>query len=61
MGNTKDMFGVSTFTTLAFEIHLTPTNLTCALGSVIVVGVIGAWVPAMRAARVAVVTALREA
>lgn len=61
MGNTKDMFGLSTFTTLAFEIHLTPTNLTCALGSVIVVGVIGAWVPAMRAARVAVVTALREA
>jgi ABC-type lipoprotein release transport system permease subunit len=60
MGNTKDMFGSSTFTTLAFEIHLTPTNLTCALGSVIVVGVIGAWIPAMRASRVAVVTALRE-
>ena len=60
VGNTKDMFGASTFTTLAFEIHLTSRTLVCALGSVVVVGVIGAWVPAMRAARVAVVTALRE-
>jgi putative ABC transport system permease protein len=60
VGNTKDMFGASTFTTLAFEIHLTPRTLLCALGSVAVVGVVGAWVPAMRAARVAVVTALRE-
>jgi len=60
VGNTKDMFGASTFTTLAFEIRLTPMIVVWALVSVIVVGVIGAWVPAMRAARVAVVTALRE-
>ena len=60
VGNTKDMFGASTFTTLAFEIRLTPMIVVWALVSVVVVGVIGAWVPAMRAARVAVVTALRE-
>lgn len=61
VGNTKDMFGASTFTTLAFEIHVTPQTLICSLGSVAVVGVLGAWVPAMRASRVAVVAALREA
>lgn len=60
VGNTKDMFGASTFTTLAFEIHVTARTLVCSLGSVIVVGVIGAWVPAMRAARIGVVAALRE-
>ncbi len=59
-GNTKDMFGASTFTTLAFEIHLTPTNLICALGSVLVIGILGAWVPALRASRIAVISALRE-
>ncbi len=60
VGNTKDMFGATTFTTLAFEIRLTPMTVVWALVSVVVVGVVGAWVPAMRAARIAVVTALRE-
>ncbi len=60
VGSTKDMFGASTFTTLAFEIRLTPMTVVWALVSVVVVGVVGAWVPAMRAARIAVVTALRE-
>ena len=60
VGNTKDMFGATTFTTLAFEIRLTPMTVVWALVSVVVVGVIGAWVPAMRASRVAVVAALRE-
>ncbi|MFH1108870.1 MAG: FtsX-like permease family protein [Planctomycetota bacterium] len=60
VGSTKDMFGASTFTTLAFEIRLTPMTVVWALASVVVVGVVGAWVPAMRAARIAVVTALRE-
>lgn len=60
LGNTKDMFGATTFTTLAFEIRLTPMTLAWALLSVTAVGVIGAWVPAMRASRIAVVEALRE-
>jgi putative ABC transport system permease protein len=60
VGNTKDMFGATTFTTLAFEIRLTPMTVAWALATVVLVGVIGAWVPAMRAARVAVVAALRE-
>jgi putative ABC transport system permease protein len=60
MGNTKDMFGASTFTTLAFEIQLTPLTAFCALSSVTVVGVAGALIPAMRAANVEVISALRE-
>jgi len=60
VGNTKDMFGATTFTTLAFEIRLTPMTVAWALVSVVVVGVIGAWVPALRASRVGVVAALRE-
>ncbi len=60
-GNTKDMFGKSTFTTMAFEIHQTPWIVAIALGGVAIVGVLGAVVPALRAARVQVVTALRQA
>ncbi len=60
VGNTKDMFGATTFTTLAFEITLTPLIAVTALLAVSLVGAVGAFVPAMRAARVEVVTALRE-
>ena len=60
VGNTKDMFGAGTFTTLAFEIQLTPHTALWALTSVTAVGVAGALVPAFRAARVEVITALRE-
>ncbi len=60
MGNTKDMFGASTFTTLAFEIKLTPLTALLALASVSAVGVLGALFPAFRAARVNVISALRE-
>ena len=61
MGGTKDMFGATTFTTLAFTIHLTAWTIGSALGSVMLVGVLGAWVPAVRASRVGVITALRTA
>jgi ABC-type lipoprotein release transport system permease subunit len=61
VGRTKDMFGATTFTTLAFEIRLTPTIVGLALGIAALVGALGALVPAWRAARVKVVTALREA
>lgn len=61
VGRTKDMFGASTFTTLAFEIRMTPMVVAWALGAVAIVGVFGALLPARRAARIAVVSALREA
>ena len=61
VGNTKDMFGANTFTTLAFEIQLRPVTILWALGSVTLVGVFGALVPAIRAASVEVIGALREA
>jgi len=60
-GNTKDMFGKTTFTTMAFEIRMTPLIVAISLVSVAVVGVLGAVAPALRAARVQVVTALRQA
>ena len=61
MGNTKDMFGATTFTTMAFEIHMTPGQVLWALLLVCGVGAVGALVPAIRASRIQVVTALREA
>ncbi len=60
MGNTKDMFGASTFTTLAFEIRLTPLTALLALTAVTAVGVAGALIPAIRASRLEVISALRE-
>lgn len=59
-GNTKDMFGASTFTSLAFEIRLTLPLAAAAIGVFMVVGVLGAGFPAWRAARANVLTALRE-
>jgi ABC-type lipoprotein release transport system permease subunit len=61
VGRTKDMFGASTFTTLAFEIRILPQTVLIALAAVALVGLIGALVPASRAARIGVVSALREA
>jgi putative ABC transport system permease protein len=60
-GRTKDMLGASSFATLAFEIRLTPMVVTVALVAVTLVGALGAFLPARRAARVEVITALREA
>ena len=59
VGNTKDMFGATNFTTLAFEIRVTPGIVLWSLLSVVAVGVIGSLIPALRAARVPVVSALR--
>lgn len=59
-GNTKDMFGASTFTTLAFEINMTPATIIWSLAAVSAVGIAGAIVPGLRAARIRVVEALRE-
>lgn len=59
-GNTKDMFGATTFSSLAFEIHLTPVIAIGAMSMVTVLGVLGALMPGLRAARIEVLTALRE-
>ena len=60
MGNTKDMFGTSSFTTLAFEIQLNLATVLWTLGSVVAMGVAGAIFPARRASRIQVIQALRE-
>lgn len=60
-GNTKDMFGASSFTTMGFEISLTPMTVVSALLLVSVVSVIGAVFPAYRASKLQPVMALREA
>ncbi len=59
VGNTKDMFGANTFTTMAFEIRMSGLIVGGSLGLVVLVGVLGAIVPALRAARMHVVMALR--
>jgi len=59
-GNTKDMFGANTFTSLAFEINLSPALIAIALVAVALVGTIGALFPAWRAARTQAIGALRQ-
>lgn len=61
VGNRKDMFGKTTFTTMAFEIQLTPEIIAFAMGLVTLLGVLGAMMPGLRAAKIEVLTALREA
>jgi putative ABC transport system permease protein len=61
VGNTKDMMGSTTFTTMAFEIRITAWTILTAMLAVAVVGIVGALVPALRAARIQVIDALREA
>lgn len=60
-GGTKDMYGTSTFTTLAFDIHLRPVTVIGSLGCVAMVGLVGAFAPAWRASRLHVIEVLREA
>lgn len=60
-GGAKDMFGANTFTTMGFEIKMTP--LTAVLGLVMVsaVGALGALFPAWRASKIQIIRAMREA
>jgi putative ABC transport system permease protein len=60
VGHAKDMYAATNFTTLAFDIRLTPQIMVCAISTVITLGIAGALWPAWRAARVEVVRALRE-
>lgn len=61
-GNTKDMFGSTTFTTMAFEIDQTAMlfAVSFAMISVTVIGAVAALLPASRAAGLQVIAALRE-
>jgi putative ABC transport system permease protein len=58
-GGTKDMYGASTFTALAFNIRLTPVTVFGSLGCVALVGLIGAFAPAWRASKLHVINVLR--
>ena len=60
-GNTKDMFGSNTFTTMGFEIRLGPTIVIEALCAVVTVGLLGALFPAWRASKLQVIQAMRQA
>lgn len=60
VGRAKDIYGSTSFSTLAFDIRLTPAIIGVTLATVALVGAAGALVPAWRAARVEVVSALRE-
>jgi len=60
-GNTKDMFGSNTFTTMGFEIQLGPVIVVEALTAVVTVGLLGALFPAWRASKLQVIQAMRQA
>jgi len=60
-GGEKDVYGTSTFTTLAFDIHLTGWTVLGSLACVVLLAVAGALAPAWRASRVNIITVLREA
>ncbi|MEE8170070.1 MAG: FtsX-like permease family protein [Phycisphaerae bacterium] len=59
-GSGKDMFGANTFTTLAFDISITPWTVVWSVGLVTLVAVAGAAAPAFKASRLQVVQALRD-
>lgn len=61
VGGEKDVYGASTFTTLAFNIHLTGWTVLGSLACVVVLAVVGALAPAWRASRVEIITVLRQA
>ncbi len=61
VGGEKDVYGASTFTTLAFDIHLTGWTVLGSLACVVLLAVVGALAPAWRASRVEIITVLRQA
>ncbi len=60
-GGTKDMFGANTFTTMGFEIKMTPLTAVLGLAMVATVGALGAIFPAWRASKLQIIQALRNA
>ena len=60
-GSRKDYLSDSTWTVLAYELRVTPTTIAAAIGVALVVGVVGAAAPALRASRTRILEALRKA
>lgn len=54
-------FGAQTFTTSVVELRVGPADLLLGLGLSLAIGLVGGWFPALRAARLAPVEALRKA
>ena len=59
-GQRQDFMALDTWSTFAYRMNLTPGILVTALASALLVAVIGAFVPAYRASRTEIVTALRQ-
>ena len=60
-GQRQDYLSNATWTVLAYELKVTPRTVLTALALAMIVGVIGALAPALRAARTQVIEALRKA
>jgi putative ABC transport system permease protein len=60
-GTRQDYLSNTTFTVFAYELRVTPQIIGTALGTALTVGVVGALAPAVRAARVQVLQAMRKA
>jgi ABC-type lipoprotein release transport system permease subunit len=60
-GYRQDFLSQSTWTVLAYELRMTPRIFAAGLVLSVVVGVIGSIAPAMRAARIQIIDALRKA
>lgn len=60
-GEKQDFMAEATWSTFAVEMTVTPGILAISVGAALAVGLVGALVPAIRAARLDVITALRQA
>lgn len=59
-GSRQDFLSDQTWTVIAYELRITPVTVAAAVGLSILVGVAGAVAPALRAARIRVIEALRK-
>ena len=60
-GHGQDYLSNVTYTVLAYDLKVTPGTVGAAIGLAMLVGIIGALAPALRAARTQVIEALRKA
>ena len=59
-GSRQDYFSDATFTVLAYELKFTPATVGIALAAAVSVGIAGALAPAIRAARINILQAVRK-